>query len=368
MCVGGNRRPSFNKILLRKERKMGYKDKQYQKSLHQQAYDKMRSMQAFGESKKEAIANGTAKEKIFSYNTYQTYWKHTKYFLDYVKENYPDCKSIKKAKKYTKEWLEYRASYTNEAGEHLSAWTIQTEAKALAKLYGIEQGDSEYFEPPIRRREDIKRSRMQCKRDKDFSITNNDELIRFCRGVGARRSGLGQIRGKDLVSKDSIVREVKRLNEVNRTRELSAKESKNLTICKDALLFGDVTHFVYLKEKGGRERLSPIIGPDAKQIVERFERTGKDGKVWIHIPSHADIHSYRGDYATAIYKMYARPIVDIPYDKTNPGTGKRYQSQVYCCRKDEKGKRLDKRAMFLASKALGHNRIEIVANNYIRGL
>lgn len=37
-------------------------------------------------------------------------------------------------------------------------------------------------------------------------------------------------------------------------------------------------------------------------------------------------------------------------------------------RKDESGKKLDKKAMFLCSKALGHNRIEVVANNYIRGL
>ena len=32
------------------------------------------------------------------------------------------------------------------------------------------------------------------------------------------------------------------------------------------------------------------------------------------------------------------------------------------------GKKLDKAAMLLASKALGHNRIEVVAINYIRGL
>lgn len=52
---------------------MGYKDKKYSKTLHQQAYDKLTGMQAFGESKKEAIANGTAKDKIFSFNTYKTY-------------------------------------------------------------------------------------------------------------------------------------------------------------------------------------------------------------------------------------------------------------------------------------------------------
>ena len=52
----------------------------------------------------------------------------------------------------------------------------------------------------------------------------------------------------------------------------------------------------------------------------------------------------------------------------NKGTGKRYQSEVYSCRKDEAGKKLDKAAMLVCSKALGHNRISVVADNYIRGL
>ena len=40
----------------------------------------------------------------------------------------------------------------------------------------------------------------------------------------------------------------------------------------------------------------------------------------------------------------------------------------YTCRKDEAGKKLDKAAMLVCSKALGHNRISVVADNYIRGL
>lgn len=58
----------------------------------------------------------------------------------------------------------------------------------------------------------------------------------------------------------------------------------------------------------------------------------------------------------------------VPYDRVNRGTGRRYQSEVYTCRKDEAGKKLDKAAMLICSKALGHNRISVVADNYIRGL
>ena len=57
----------------RKGPEMGRRNKSYSKDLHQQAYDRLISMQAFGESKKEAVAAGTDKDKIFSFNTYQTY-------------------------------------------------------------------------------------------------------------------------------------------------------------------------------------------------------------------------------------------------------------------------------------------------------
>ena len=110
--------------------RLGRKNKKYYKDLHQQAYDRLTGMQAFGESKKEAVKNGTDGQKIFSFNTYQSYWKHTKYFLSYIKEKHPECTTLKSAKKYVNEWLQARAD------QGLSAWTVQLEAKALGKLYG----------------------------------------------------------------------------------------------------------------------------------------------------------------------------------------------------------------------------------------
>ena len=87
---------------------MGRKDKSYYKDLHQQAYDRLTGMQAFGESKRESVKNGTDREKIFSFNTYKAYWKHTKYFVQYIKEMHPECTTLKSAKKYVNEWLQAR--------------------------------------------------------------------------------------------------------------------------------------------------------------------------------------------------------------------------------------------------------------------
>lgn len=326
---------------------MGRKRKQYSKTLHQQAYDRLVEMQSFGESKRIASANGTYQDQIFSFNTYQTYWKHTKYFIKWIQVNHPECVTLKSARKYVNTWLQERTD------QGLSAWTIQTEAKALGKLYGITPDSSDYFKPPKRRRVDIKRSRGEKNRDAHFSEKNNAELVAFCRGTGLRRSELQSLTGKDLITRAEIL-------------ELMDYQASD--IIKDAAMF-NAEYYVYVAcGKGGRQRISPIVGNNVEHIVQRMMNTGADEKVWLYVNSNADIHSYRADYATWLYKSTARAIEDIPYDKVNKGTGRRYQSEVYTCRKDENGKKLDKKAMQLCSKALGHNRIEVVANNYIRGI
>ena len=340
---------------------MGRKNKSYTKDLHQQAYDRLTSMQAFGESKKESIAAGTDRDKIFSFNTYKTYWKHTKYFTKWIQEAHPECTTLRSAKKHVNEWLQSRVD------QGLSAWTIQTEAKALGKLYGIQPDDPEYFQPPKRIRAEIKRSRGDRVRDLHFSKENNDELIKFCKGTGLRRSELTALKGADLLTRTQIESEIANIETVPGS-ERSPEQVKHLGVLYDTRMFnGD--YFIYVRSgKGGRERISPIVGKNDLQIIERIRNTASDEKVWQHVNSNADIHGYRAEYATTIYKAHARPIEDIPYDKVNKGTGKRYQGDVYVCRKDESGKKLDKAAMLICSKALGHNRISVVADNYIRGL
>lgn len=347
---------------------MGRKNKKYQKTLHQQVYDRLTSMLAPGESKREAMLDGTARDKIFSYNTYQTYFKHCKYFVGWLRENHPDVTTLKAAKKYVNEWLQSRVDYVDKRGSPLSAYTITTEVAAVSKLFGISGDDPGRFQPPVRHREDIRRSRVVCTKDKHFSVTNNAELINFARGTGLRRSGIQELKGRDLWDKARIaekIREIKAIPFDSRTKE----ERRMLEVCKETEIYGDkATHFLYVKEKNGRERLAPIIGPHKDDILRRVQETPTDKKVWLHVSANADIHSYRADYSKSIYRMYARDIESIPYDRINKGSGKRYQSEVYVCRKDEYGLRLDKGAMLIASKALGHNRIDIIAGNYLHGL
>ena len=344
---------------------MGRKNKEYKKDLKEQAYDKFKSMEAYGESKKQAMLDGTAKAKIFSYSTMKTYRKHVADFCDWVKKEHPKATTLKAAKKYVNEWLHYRSTCVNIKGEPLSAWTIQTEAKALGKLYGINKGDPDYFTPPERKRQNIKRSRSSSvARDDHFSEQKNAEFVTFCKATGLRRSEVSKLTGKDLCTKKAIE---KRISDLQSRHDITESDNKQLTMLMDTRLYPDAQFYVYVKRgKGGRQRLVPLCvdQESTNVVVNKMRNTAADAIVWKKVPTNADIHSYRADYATAVYKKYARRIEDIPYDAINRGTGHKYQSQIYVCRKDCY-KKLDRQAMLRASKALGHNRLNVIADNYL---
>lgn len=338
---------------------MGRKNKAYRITMEEALQRRLESMQAFGESKRRDKEQGLTDDKIYSFSTYRAYQRQAGYFVKYVEEKYPDCKTLKNARKYVNEWL------GGLVDEGKSAWTVSLAAKALGKVYSIKPGDKDYFTPPARCREDIQRSRGEAVRDKHFSVTNNAELINFCTGTGLRRREVASVKSEDLLSRKDIEKKIKTL-EGKITR--SGKEDMLLSVFKDARLFNEEYYVFVKKGKGGKLRVAPIIGPHKDEIVQRFQETPKGQKVWLHVNTNADIHDYRSKYATSLYKSCARDMSVIPYDRVNKGSGKKYQSDVYVCRKDEKGKRLDKKAMYITSKALGHNRINVIADHYLRNM
>lgn len=333
----------------------------YRKSLHQQAYEKLKGMQVFGESRHEEKKKGADKDKIFSYKTYQTYWQQVQYFIRWVQQCHPETTTLKKAKKHVNEWLQ------SLVDQGYSPWSVHTACAALCKLYAIDKNDPKRFRPPTRHRADIKRSRGVAVRDRDFSITNNLELIEFVKATGCRRNILQKLKGSDLWSAEQIDERIGQLRTMMDRTETEQKELKMLEETRE--FFGTYSWFVmHRRDKGGKQRLSPIIGPGAARVVERMQNTSPNERVWLYVPSGMDVHGYRADFAGALYKAHAREIEDIPYDTVHKGTGRLYQSEVYFCRKDERGKRLDKAAMKLVSKALGHNRLDVCANFYLRNL
>ena len=347
---------------------MGRKNTQYKKSLHQQAYDTLTGMLALGESKRTAMATDTAKDKIYSRSTYRTYMKHVRYFIRWLREEHPEVSTLKRARRYAADFLAYRAVQNDEEGNPLySAWTIQTEAAALNKLYQIDKSDPGRFQPPKRERGKIKRSRIPTEKDRHFSVTNNAELVQFCSYTGCRRNILEKLEGRDFWPRERMEAEITFLQGKENTTDAERTQLANM---QEALrLFPEYPYFLHhRRDKGGRSRFAPILnGPGQNAVVGRMLATPPDRKVWAHVHSGADVHGLRAQYCTELYRSVAQDVENLPYDKVNKGSGQWYQSGVYVCRGDQRGLRLSRRGLYLCSKALGHNR-ESVTVGYLRNL
>jgi hypothetical protein len=265
---------------------------------------------AIGQSKHlDKLKGGITKDKIYSWETYRSYMRHCNYFTKYCKITY-GCKTLEQCRPYVDEWLKSRSK------NGLSAYTQKLEASALAKIYGCSTKD--FIRTDMRNRSNITRSRGEKVRDKHFSEVKNKELVEFCKSTGLRRAELKVLTGDKLIKKN-----------------------------------GEYYIKVDIGSKGGRYRESPVIG-NIELVVNRMKLAGSN-RVFEKVSVGADIHSYRSYYCTAIYKANEKDIKTLK------------PSERYCCRKELKGIWYDKNAMLIASQALGHNRISIIAEHYIRG-
>lgn len=281
---------------------MGHKNK---KSLIRQVQERLDSMLAIGESKYEDKKIDLTKGKIYSWSTYKSYLQQCCQFVKWCRSAY-SCKNLADCRQYVREWMESR--------EDLSAYTQKLSASALCKLYG-ESLEELGIATKRAARSQITRSRGAAKRDVHFSEQKNADFVEFCRSTGLRRSEVTKLRGDQLIERDG-------------------------------------QYYIETVGKGGRRREAPVCG-DVELVIRKMQAAGK-GKVWAKVPGNADIHSYRADYATRIYLKYARQIEELP------------RREKYICRKDKAGIVYDRVAMLEASKALGHNRVDVVAQHYLR--
>lgn len=285
---------------------MGHKNKE---SLTYQINKALNEKVRFGESKHQAKIQGNAQDGIYSCNTLKTYMKASNRFADYCKENYK-CKTLEQCKGYVNDYIQSRRA------DGVSAYTQKMEVAALGKLYG--ESFYKSVETDSRHRADITRSRMDTARGRHFSEEKNKALVDFCRNTGLRRSELENITGRNLIIKD------------------------------------DGNYYIHVDGgKGGKDRDVYILNQN-QGVIDRMASVGSDEKVWGRVHNGCDVHSYRAEYATEYYKSIARDVSELP------------RAERYDCRADMAGKSYDKVAMLEVSRALGHNRIDVIAQAYLR--
>lgn len=290
--------------------------------LKNQIYSRLTGMLEAGKgrsrSEDKKSKDNLTKDKIYSFKTYHTYKEQCYRFASFLKENHPEILKIQKVKvDHVNEYLQ------SMIDEGLSAYSISTSKAAIAKV--LKRPSTDFIATPSRHRRAIKRSRYGTVRDKHISEETESKFAKITSATGLRRSELEKVRGVDL----------------------------HLSHGK---------YYVKVRQgKGGKKRSALICGKDKKEteeIINLFKEAGQL-KVVPKLPSHYDNHHYRAVYAKRIYNLYARPIEKIPAGPIDQG-GKRY-----VMRGERAGEILDRDAMEITSRFLGHNRIDVIALNYL---
>ena len=115
-------------------RKMGKsKSRKYKKTLHQQAYSHLQKMMALGESKEEAKKEGKQAIKYIHLRHTRSIWNILIILFDGSE------KHIRKSQVW-KQPDDMSTNGCRPVDKELSAWTVQAEAAALNKYYGIGHG------------------------------------------------------------------------------------------------------------------------------------------------------------------------------------------------------------------------------------
>ena len=296
--------------------------KPHRKSIIRQSIEELDRFMAIGESRweaKKALRTQAKKHgkkrwtcsdgKIHSYKTRQTYQEHVLNFVSWARstEAIYDLTVLKsRADELVSRFLRLEI----KAGK--SAWTLQTERSAL-RLFFQNWTLAREIKIAKRTRKSIKRSRYTVEHDRHIQPANWVSVFTFQRAVGLRRSELKRV----------LVRNVYR----DRQGQLVA----------------------YVRcGKGGKEREAEVLPGQEQHILSMIAGRKPDERIFTHLPD-TDLHALRREYAQALYLYYAGPGWQLP------PTDRRLRPTDY-----------DPDAIDRVSKTLGHNRREVVLNNYLR--
>lgn len=262
---------------------------------------------AFGESRHAGKIDGTASDKIYSFQTLTNYQKTGIQFARWCEQQHHEH-VVSRMEQYVPEYIQQM----RDSGK--SAYSQKAALSGLRKLYGTDKFRD--VETDARHRINITRSRNETVSSRHFSEKRNAELVNFCQKTGLRRSEVENLKGDRVVFK------------------------------------GDQAYIQGVKGKGGRVRDVRILGND-QAVIDRIQNTPSDERVWGIVSSAANIHGYRADYAAELYREVARPVDELRDDER------------YIARADMAGEVFDRQALQVVAENLGHSRVSVCVQNYL---
>lgn len=277
------------------------------------------------EQRGDAYKFGMAVDTIHSIKTFDIYKEHCERFAQWCIENKGISKNapLEKIEPYAKEYLE-----TKER-EGLSLYSLKAYKSALGKLYGHE---IEYKFKEQRTYDKIERSRHAAVRDKNFSEERNKDLVTIAKATGGRREDLA-------------------------------------TLTPDKF-FSDRNGNMFVRfeqSKGGRDRVAPVLPKYKEEVKTILREKEPHSPIFERIHNAADIHSYRREYAKELYSFVKEDKEKRQeYERQYPKREEPVKGEYYYSHSKEhpfKGSRDD---VYIVSQALGHNRLEVTVNHYLK--
>jgi len=164
---------------------------------------------------------------------------------------------------------------------------------------------------PLRRRAGITRSRAAVAMDGEIVLGRYVGIVTFCCATGLRR------------------------------RELTA------LLTGDVYGAGDTLVVEVRNGKGGKRRLAPVVPALQESVLCAVATRLPEDLLFPRIPVRLDIHSYRRAYAQALYREGDTRLLP-------PREGRLPRGSV------------DRERALYVSRALGHERIDVVVRHYLR--
>lgn len=265
------------------------------------------------DAKAEARARGESlfafsDGKIHSYESRENYQKIIMRFIDWCRDEH----HVRALPRIDEQADDLASLYLAErVAQGKSAWTLQTERSAL-RMFFQDRLLADRVQLPTRRREDITRSRRPAARDRHFQPEHWQPLIGFCLACGLRREELRDLRVRDVSHRSSDGQVVVRV----------------------------------VKGKGGKWREVSVFPGREQHVLSVVDGRDPDEHVFDRLPSDTDIHSYRRQFAQDLYVLLS--------GRALPPQGRFHLRD------------LDSDAARTVSRQLGHVRISIVCDHYLR--
>lgn len=298
-------------------------------------FRELNSRNCFGQSKynakQESIKNGSKGklDGIYSKKTMSDYKKVAEQFTHWQKEKGYHFKSLSDVKE--KDIISY---LTDRKQQNKSAWTLSHDLSALNKIFNTSI-TKEQAELPQRKNANIKNNRGLGNNYRVSTYKKNKDITDFISSCGVRRQSLTTL------TPDKAIRN------------------------KDNIVIG-----FSVIEKGGKNRNCYVLNGKQKGITDFIDKhiEAKGNKpFWNKIDKNLNTHWYRAEYARNLYN-------DLIFSKNNKADYFNGYYDIFISQEKlnkatknygEISKGYDIELLGIVSQNLGHNRIDVVMNNYL---